>query len=61
MAIVDAVDTPAIAALALAGMADDRGPSEPGLDTVVVDMNAEALADQTYASGERRLFGGDVT
>ena len=44
--IIDAVDTPTIVALAQARMADDMGPPEPCLDPVVVDMDAEALADQ---------------
>ncbi len=46
MVVIDAVDTPSVAASALAGMADDMGAAEPGLYTVVIDMDAQALADQ---------------
>lgn len=45
VAVVDAVDAPPVPR-ALAGMADDVGPAEPGFDAVVVDMDAQALADQ---------------
>ena len=46
MAIVDAVDAPSVIPRALAGMADDVGPAEPGLDAVVGDVDPQALADQ---------------
>ena len=51
VAIVDAVEADAVAAAAQARMADDMGGAEPGLDPVVGDVDAQALADQPRGSG----------
>ena len=46
MAIVDAMDAPPSSRLAQAGMADDMRGAEECLDPVVVDVDAQALADE---------------
>jgi hypothetical protein len=51
VAIVDAVQADAVAAAAQARMADDMGGAEPGLDPGVVDVDAQALADQPRGRG----------
>src|SRR4051812_6392011 len=44
--VVDAVGPAPVLAGPQAGMADHLGAAEPGLDAVVVDLHAQALADQ---------------
>lgn len=51
MTIIDAVDALSVVALTQAGVADDMGTPEPGLDPVVVDMDPQPLADQTGGRG----------
>lgn len=46
MAVIEAVEADAVAAVAQARMADHTGRAEEGLDPVIVDMHAQALADQ---------------
>ena len=46
VAIVDTVQADAVAAAAQARMAEDMGGAEPCLDPIVVDVDAQALADQ---------------
>ena len=46
MTVVDPVQSDAVAAAAQAGMGDDGGGAEIGLDPVVVDVDPQALADQ---------------
>ncbi len=46
MPIVDTMDAPSAGAGTLAGVADDMGASEPGLDAVIVDVDTQSLADQ---------------
>ncbi len=44
VAVVDAVGPAAVVAGAQAGMADDVAAAEEGLDAVIVEMDAQALA-----------------
>ncbi len=46
MPVVDAIDALSIVTLTQAGMADGMGSPEPCLDTVVIDVDPEPLADQ---------------
>jgi hypothetical protein len=46
VAVVYLVDAPAVVVRASVAMGHDMGAAEPGLDPVVVDMDAQAMADQ---------------
>jgi hypothetical protein len=51
MAVVEDMDAPAVVAGAPAGMSNDFRRAEPGLDPIVVDVDAEAAADQSRRRG----------